>query len=133
MRAIPGEIRGLIVAAKLRGEKESEIAVWMNVSKAAVGKIWKLHRDKGNTHAAKNPGRPTKMTKEMMDAVADAIKRKPDITLQELIEELSLPVRKSQLNRLVARLGFNFRKKRYSLKTSSGKMSSGSVRNGGRA
>jgi len=38
MKAIPVEKRELIVAAKERGEKESEIALWLNVSKRSVRK-----------------------------------------------------------------------------------------------
>jgi len=39
------------------------------------------------------------------------VARTPDATLAELIDSLSLPIKKSQLHRVLARLGLSFKKK----------------------
>jgi len=116
MRAISNEKRKLIIAAKERGEKEDVIALWLDVSKRSVATIWKLYRTKGDILPTKNAGRPSRLNKATIDRITDEVDRVPDIALHELIEKLSLPIKKSQLSRLLIRLGLTFKKNALSKK-----------------
>jgi len=132
MRAISNEKRELIIAAKARGEKEDEIALWLDVSKRSVATIWKLYKTKGDILPTKNAGRPSRLNMAAIDIITNEVNRLPDITLHELIEKLSLPIKKSQLSRLLIRLGLTFKKRRSFQKTSSEKMSGRSEKAGAR-
>jgi transposase len=124
MRPISDEKRELIIEAKQRGEKEEAIALWLKVSKASVGTIWKHYRRRGNFLPISYKGRQSILTQTEIDKIVGAIKQTPDMTLSELIEKLSLPIKKSQLSRLLIRLGYSVKKRRYIQKTSSERMSS---------
>jgi transposase len=132
VRPISVEKRELIVAAKERGEKDGEIAVWLGMSASSVSVVWRLHRASGSVLPKKYRGRPPRLTAEGEGRVAAEVSRTPDATLAELIERLSLPVKKSQLHRLLAKLGFQRKKRRYVPKAGPAKTSAGRGRRGPR-
>jgi transposase len=111
MKPISNEKRELLVAAKGRGEKEEDIAKWLRVSKGSVGTIWRLFRQTGSFLPTAYTGRISVMTSEKIGEICDTVKENPDITLSELIEELSLPIQKSQLSRLLIAQGYSFKKR----------------------
>jgi transposase len=111
MKPISNEKRELLIAAKQRGEKEEEIAKWLDISKGSVGTIWRLFRKTGSFLQKAYTGRPSMITQEKVDKIQSAIRNDPDITLGELIERLSLPIQKSQLSRLLISLGYSFKKR----------------------
>jgi transposase len=110
MKAISVEKRELIIEAKQRGEKEEEIAIWLKISKRSVGTIWKRFMDTGVFQPIKYTGRKSCLSNEKIDEICSVIKERSDITLHELIEQLSLPIKKSQLSKLLIRLGFSYKK-----------------------
>jgi transposase len=112
MRPISVEKRELIVAAKERGEKEAAIAAWLGVSLRSVAAIWKLYRSKGGVAPEKYRGRPPRLTAEDEERVAAEVARAPDATLDELAARLSLPIGRTQLHRLLRKLGFQRKKGR---------------------
>ena len=112
MKPISMEKRELIIAAKQRGEKEEAIARWLKISKGSVGTIWRLYRRKGSYLPTAYKGRPSIVTKERIAEIKAEIKSNPDITLNEMIEKLTLPIKKSQLSRLLISLGYSFKKRR---------------------
>ena len=111
MKPISNEKRELLISAKQRGEKEEDIAKWLDVSKSSVGTIWGLYRKTGSFLPIPYTGRPSSITEEQIDAIHAEEAENPDITLDELIEKLSLPIRKSQLSRLLISLGYSFKKR----------------------
>ena len=111
MRPISNEKREILIAAKQRGEKESDIAKWLGISKGSVGTIWGQFRKRGSFIPIAYTGRPSVITPEKTDEIQAAIRTTPDITLSELIERLSLPIQKSQLSRLLISLGYSFKKR----------------------
>ena len=121
--SISVEKRWLIVAAKKRLEREADIVVWLGVSARSVATIWKLYNDTGDVMPRKPGGRPPRLTGADVEALAREVERAPDSTLAELIERLSLPIKKSQVDRLLAKLGLTFKKKRSSPRPSSGRTS----------
>jgi transposase len=73
------------------------------------------------------------MTQQEIEAIIHSVEQVPDITLSELIDRLALPIRKSQLSRLLIKLGYSVKKRRFIQKTSSEKMSRRNVRSGRRS
>jgi transposase len=132
MRPISNENRELIAEAKQRGEKEGMIAAWLKISKRSVGTIWKLFRRTGGFQPAKYTGRKSRLSGEKIDEICSAIKESPDMTLNELIERLSLPIKKSQLSKLLIKLGFSYKKRPSTRKNSSGATSCKNVPSGWR-
>ena len=108
MKPISNEKRELLISAKQRGEKESDIAKWLDISKSSVGTIWGLYRKTGSFLPIPYVGRPSVITQEQIEAIHVEEIENPDITLDELIEKLSLPIGKSQLSRLLISLGYSF-------------------------
>jgi transposase len=122
MKPISCEIRELIIEAKQRGEKEEKIAVWLKISKRSVGTIWKLFKDTGKIEPTKYMGRKSRLSNEKTNEVHAMLKENPDITLNELIERLLLPIKKSQLSKLLIKLGFSYKKRLFIRKSSLGRM-----------
>ena len=110
MKAISNDKRELIIIAKKRGDKEDEIALWLNVSKSSVAKIWKLYKTKGSILPTKNTGRPSRLSVSEVDRISREVDQVPDMTLNELIDKLALPIKKSQLSKLLIGLGYTFKK-----------------------
>jgi transposase len=111
MIPISNEKRALLIAAKKRGEKEEDIAKWLNVCKSSVGKIWKLYRDTGNYEPTPYPGRKPIISAEKWASVLVLVAKEPDKTLEEIIDELDLPIQKSRLSFLLIKAGYSFKKK----------------------
>ena len=111
MKPISNEKRELLIAAKKRGEKEDLIAKWLGISKTSVGTIWGAFRKSGNFLPITHTGRVSVVSEEMIKKIHLEIANRPDITLNELIEKLSLPIKKSQLSRLLISQGYSFKKR----------------------
>ena len=104
-------IRELIIKSKLRGEQRETIALWYEVSVSTVDKIWRLFKDTGSVLPKARKGRPSKIDEETEKKLRVAINNTPDATLEELIEELSLPLSVSGLWRRIDKMGLSFKKK----------------------
>jgi transposase len=109
---LSNDLRKRIIEAKLRGNTEDKIAREKEVNKSTVTKLWALYRKTGSYAARPNPnGRKPKLSPQQLEQITNTINDKPDITLQELIDELKLPVCVSALCRTVRnKLGFRYKK-----------------------
>lgn len=123
MTPISNEKRELIITAKKRNEKEESIAKWLKISKSSVGKIWKLYKDTGSYLPAPYPGREPILTAAKFEEVKIFVAGNADATLEEIIEELSLPIQKSRLSVLLINAGLSFKKRRFTLMDSCEKTS----------
>jgi transposase len=130
MKPISNEKRELIIEAKQRGEKEGTIAAWLKISKRSVGTIWKLFRDTGGFQPAQYTGRKSRLSAEKIEEIRSAVNENPDITLNELIERLYLPIKKSRLSKLLIKLGFSYKKRPSTRKNSFGATFSKNVPSG---
>jgi transposase len=112
---LSNDLRKRIIDAKLRGVTEDKIAKEKAVSKSAVTKLWFLYRSTGNYAPRPNPrGRKPLLSPQQLQQIGQSIREQPDITLQELIDTLCLPVCISALSVTIrTKLGFRFKKKRY--------------------
>ena len=111
-KPLSNDLRKRIIEAKLRGETEGKISLEKEVSKSTITKLWALYRETGSYEARPNPnGRKPALSPQQLEEITKRIKEKPDITLQELKDELELPVCVSALCRTVTnKLGFCFKK-----------------------
>jgi transposase len=111
MTPITEEKRALIISAKERGETEAEIAKWLEISKSTVCKIWKRYKDTGSYSQLPYPGRKPKISKENWMDIESLISKCPDKTLDEIVEELALPIHRSRLSVLLIKAGYSFKKR----------------------
>ena len=120
------EIRKNIVYHKKNGEKEEEIAKWLVINKSTVTKIWRLYREE-NTIENKvyKRGRKPAFCGKKMEQIAAKIKEQPDITLEELVERFGLNISISGLSRKLKKLDLTFKKRHYSQKSNSARLSNG--------
>ena len=101
-KPLSSDLRKRIIEAKLRGDTENKIAVEKDVNKSTITKLWSLYRKTGSYEARANPnGRKPALSSLQLEQIAQRIDEQPDITLQELINELNLPVCISALCRTV--------------------------------
>lgn len=130
MTPISYEKRELLIEAKLRGEKEKDIAIWLKISERSVTAIWKRYRETGSFESKPYPGRAAVLTAEKFEEVKSYVAQNTDATLDEIIEELSLPIHKSRLSVLLIEAGLSFKKRRFIPKNSSVKTYRKSASNG---
>ncbi len=111
-RPLSNDLRKRIIDAKLRGETEDKIARDKEVNKSTVTKLWSLYRATGSYAPRPNPnGRKPKLSPQQLEQITVEIHEQPDITLQELIDKLNLPVCISALCRTIRnKLGFRYKK-----------------------
>jgi len=112
MKPITKETRMLIVSARERGETPAVIAVWFNVAVSSVYNILALHKKTNDVTPKPYPGRPSRLTKEDLERIRIAVKEKNDITLEELIEKLNLPIKKTRLSEILIKMDLPFKKRR---------------------
>jgi transposase len=109
---LSNDLRKRIIEAKLRGDTEDKIAQEKEVNKSTVTKLWALYRETRSYEPRPNPnGRKPALSLQQLEEITSRINEQPDITLQELIDELNLPVCVSALCRTVNnKLGFCYKK-----------------------
>ena len=114
-KPLSNDLRKRVIDSKLRGDTEDKIAFEKEVNKSTVTKLWSKYRSTGSYFPCSNRrGRKPMLSDYQLEQIRQKIIDHPDITLQELIDEFSLPVCVSALSRTVRfKLGFRFKKKRY--------------------
>ena len=112
MKPITNENRKLIIAAKESGEKPEAIAVWFGVSVSSVYNIIALYKKTNDVTPKPFPGRPSRLTAEDLERIRTAIQEKNDITLEELIDALDLPIKKTRLAEIINVMNLSFKKRR---------------------
>ena len=92
-KPLSNDLRKRIIEAKLRGDTEDKIAAEKEVNKSTITKLWALYRKTGSYEARPNPnGRKPALSAEQLERIARKINGQPDVTLQEPIDDLGLPV-----------------------------------------
>jgi transposase len=121
-KPLSNDLRKRIIDAKLRGDTEDKIAAEKEVNKSTITKLWALYRATGSYEARPNPnGRKPALSLQQLEQITQAINKQPDITLQELIDELNLPVCVSALCRTINnKLELSFKKNPSSQRTKTG-------------
>lgn len=106
------DLRKRIIEARERGDTIARIVREKGVSESAVNKLCRQYRETGSYEPRPlNNGRKSKLTANQLQAVKERIEEQPDISLNELISEMGLPVCESGLCRIVnGKLGLRRKK-----------------------
>jgi transposase len=110
MKPITIEVRQIIMAANKRGERTKTIASWVGVTERSVQNIVRLHRETNSVDPKPFPGRKSVVIDEQLAEIRKTVEGQNDITLEEIIEKLDLPIRKSRLSKILIGMGFSFKK-----------------------
>ena len=125
------ELRELIVANAKAGIRVDEISRVLQVGKSTIWRILKQEREIGNIEP-RYRGRKSKITPEQHEAMLKLVEEKPDATLEEMREQLDLPIKKSQISNLLHKTVYHFKKRCFMPVKGTGKMLQQGERNGQR-
>ena len=117
MKSTPIYVRNIILSAWQRKETVETIIEWTGVSRATIFNIRKQFNETETIEPRKQPGRPSRLSKADYDAIRELIHAESDITLEEIIERLNLPIKKSRLSVITIGMGFSFKKELASKRT----------------
>ncbi len=109
---IPVEVRKIIVESRKKGISTEEIRKVTGVSISAINSIVRNYRKRG-TLEGNYPGRQPTITKEQRKAMIKLVKDRPDITINEIIEELNLPIKKSRVSKILLEEKMYLKKSRF--------------------
>ena len=109
------EARKKIIEARKKGMFVKDIAKAYSVSMSAVNALLRIERETGSimprTHLR---GRKPALDSGQLKKMRTLITEKPDITLEEIREQLELPIKKSAISKIInEKLGFRYKKRRY--------------------
>jgi transposase len=113
MKAICNEVRRLMVRAYEHGKSITEIAYLYDVSTRSVYNILRLYRETGSLSAKPHKGRISRLTDKNIEDIIHKIETESDVTLHMIVEDLNLPIKKSQLHKFLKKRGISFKKKLY--------------------
>jgi transposase len=113
------EIRKKIIEARAKGLKITEIRRAYGYSESAINRLLKLARETGDiTPKTHMRGRKATLDSTGYEEMRELIKSKPDITLEEIKEEMQLELCITAISAIVRnKLGFRFKKRRYTLQS----------------
>lgn len=87
------DIRIRIIKARERGDSYGRIKKDLQVSIGAITRLLVLYKETGSVEPRPlNNGRKPMISEQALASIKEKIKQQPDVTLQELIDEFSLPV-----------------------------------------
>ena len=107
------DLRKRIIEGFERGEAVKEIIVRLEVSQNAIYSLIRLYKETGDIKPlGVKTGRKSKLNEEDLTNITKAIADQPDITLEEIIEKLDLPICISALSRIINnKLNITYKKK----------------------
>jgi transposase len=108
--ATDDKTRENIVLAMQRKEKRCSISLWLNVSLSTIDKVWRKFGETGIYLPLPYTGRKSSLTFEQDQQIRAKIAQTPDITLNELREELSLDLSESGLSLYLKKMGLSLKK-----------------------
>jgi len=112
VRPISDDKRADIIAAKKRKEPVTQIKKWFNTSERTISRIWNKYQKTGTYQPIPYAGRKNKLTFEQDQQIQNTITKTPDITLLELIDQLSLNITEGGLSFHLKKMGLTFKKRR---------------------
>jgi transposase len=110
MRPVDNKTRENIISAKQRNEKRENISLWLGVSVSTVDNVWKRFIKTGSFLPTPYTGRKSTIDAKTDEEIRNTIKEHSDITIEELINKLSLPLTVSGLFRKLRRMGLSYKK-----------------------
>ena len=111
MKATCIEIRSLVIRDKELGKEIKDIAKQYDINIRTVNRIWKLYRETSDITPKPFTGRRSVITDKHIADILDLIWDESDLSLSEISLRLKLPIKKSQLHRLLIKKGYTYKKK----------------------
>lgn len=130
MKPISNEDRKRILKHKANGENVENIAKWLMIGVSTVYQILRLNKKTGSHLPKPYKGNNRKITAEQDEEIRKKIKKAPDTTIKELIENLELNVTESGLSKHLKKMGFSYKKRLSIQRINKGKMLSKQEKNG---
>jgi len=106
---IPIELRKIIIENYKKVIKASETSRVLEGGLSTVYKLIKRYKETGNVEASYLVRQP-KITEKHISDIEKLVIEQPDVTIEEIIEKLNLPIKKSQISNILRKLGLNFKK-----------------------
>lgn len=103
------ELRKIIINNNEKGIKAEETSRVLGIGLSTVYGLIKRYKETGSIEAS-YPGRQPKITKEQISDMEKLVTEQPDVTIEEIINKLNLPIKKSQVSNILRKMGFNFKK-----------------------
>ncbi len=103
------EIRELIIKNCEEGVTVREISRILHVSESAIYSICRKYKER-NYLNGNYPGRKPTITEEQKAAIIHTVEEQPDITLEEIIKKLDLPIKKSRVSAILLKEKMFFKK-----------------------
>jgi transposase len=124
MRAYSMDLRQRVVDAVDEGKQTKwEISLRFKVSPAWIRRLLQRRRLTGSIEPKlRDYTASSKVDDAMRERLREAIREDPDATLAELIERLQLPVGRSALCQILAKMGLTLKKSRYGRANRTGPM-----------
>lgn len=109
------EVRKLIVAARKNGMGIQEILSTFQVKKTAVYNLFQLVRETGSVEPRPHAyGRKPTLNPDGLRRMEQLINAQPDITLQEIKDEMNLQISIPAISKIVSgKLHYRYKKRRY--------------------
>ena len=109
------EVRKKIIEARKNGLKIAEISKAYNTSESSVNRLIRQERETGSiepqTHRR---GRKPTLNEQGLENLRALILSRPDITLEEIKEEMNLSIGISAISMIITgKLGFRYKKRQY--------------------
>jgi len=111
MKPISNSERKKIIEARERGESYENIVKWFKISISTVFNVLRKYKETGSYEAKPFPGKQSGFTNEMNAKIIAKIKETPDITQQDLIDELKLNITQPGLSKHLKKLGYTLKKR----------------------
>ena len=119
-----------IIDAKERGESIENIIKWFGVCKTTIYNIYNQYKETGSYEPKPYPGKVSFIfDKKTDEKILKKIKEQPDITQEDLIEELHLDITQSGMSRHLKKLGLTLKKRLFMLQDYKEKMLSKEEKN----
>ena len=113
MAAISHDLRVRIFEARQAGETTSEVAERFDVSPAFVRRLLQRHRETGSLAPPGGRRGPQPRLAADAERIRQFVAEHSDLTASEVRERLNLPVSVLTVWRMLRRLGFTFKKSRF--------------------
>ena len=104
------EIRELIIKNREEGVTVREISRILHVSESAIYSICRKYKERNHLNG-NYPGRKPTITEEQKAAIIHTVEEQPDITLEEIIKKLDLPIKKSRVSAILLKEKMFLKKK----------------------
>ncbi|MDR1159674.1 MAG: IS630 transposase-related protein [Syntrophomonadaceae bacterium] len=111
-KPLSNDLRKRIIEAHKQGKRVEDIVEVFSVGRSTIYKLLVLVKETGSYEPRENNnGRKSLITEVKLKEIEELIKKRPDMTLEEIKEEMGLPLCISALSRIITKkLNYRYKK-----------------------